>query len=615
MTPTPEQSPQAEPPTLKPCPACEAPLSAREMRERMQGSICVGCTVTPPTPATSGGVLFCSRSGKMLAPEDFLEGRAIRVGKRCFHLDSVRDARRRGLQSGTFACDCCGADIPARRLVRGKAKVVDKVVLCHKCYARDPDPAGNQRDPQRGASPEDNAEVDAPPQEHAAQTLPALPAATDAPDKREQAGAESEPTDYAVAPAASATAPQHGDADANADSHGDAVSHSHAASDSNADSDSEGDFAQLQTDPMGLEAQATVKSDEPIKDGPFAEPSKSAPSDKRTSKKRSSGRLASARRATGVVGKVSPRRLQIPSATRRPHLSPARRSATGTPASPRARHTASAAPTEEASAAAAPVTHPGHGVHASSHGSYLIVGSRETTAMLGVMVLLVLVLCGMLLAVFLSTQSDAPHAESTEAEATALLAVNERLDRLVQQYGSVNQRLDDLERRFGAGEAPPPQPGLDPFDERGANHGQWPQGFDESHDPRITNPEANHSDGHADEQGPQVPEEPAPANEPSEPDDGPVENPRIVALASSDPSTRLEAVLDVHRYALYEAVPQLIERVRDDGDDYVRAFAIKTLASFRATEARDVVEQAAATAEHPVVQSAAADALPKLARE
>jgi hypothetical protein len=143
MATSPRPDDRADRDALVSCPDCAAPLAPEEAARRIVGGHCSACHVEPPRPAPDE-VLFCAKTGRELSPEDFAEGRALRVRSRNFSMDYIRATRNAALQADKLVCDTCRAPIRAVDVREGRAIVVDKVLMCGRCAARFDDPAGNE---------------------------------------------------------------------------------------------------------------------------------------------------------------------------------------------------------------------------------------------------------------------------------------------------------------------------------------------------------------------------------------------------------------------------------------------------------------------------------------
>lgn len=576
-------------PSLTFCPTCFGPLSPEAARERLADGQCVGCHVEPP-PTAPGELLYCSRTGKELRPEDFSTNAAIRVGKRHFSLASLCDARQRGAQTGHFSCDSCGATLNALDFLSHDAQVIDKVILCPKCIRKNPDPAGNGRvrsnrtsaGGKRTAaeSSRERKALKAAKEKTASAASAAGTASGDPSSHRIPDTPLATPT--AGMPAAVGGAGDVGGADVGDDlealdfqpanpSAFPAVHDAGPTGGESADTDevaaailalSSSDDGDPST--VGATAAASFAGAGAGMNGPFAAESGASSVVAPPVKSRFAARLAGRPIGTGQA-------LRLPAKLK---------SVEPRPLEPRPAGPAELAP------------------------------DRDVRPLAGAMVMMVLILSALLLIVFM--QANVRSGDNPETIAR-LKQMDERFDRLYRDlarfellHEQVEQRLRQLDAQIrttddddslrpnhqptahqtgppttgGAASGAPTGPVIDPAAEGTA-------------DPATATPP-----------GPSSPVTPPTARDPDKPLDA-----RIVALSATTPAVRLNAVMDIHKGYVRDAIPHLLDRVASDTDPYVRAFAIKALAGFRAAQARELLHHIIEHESPSIVVDAARDAL------
>ncbi|MGE0432187.1 MAG: HEAT repeat domain-containing protein [Planctomycetota bacterium] len=586
-------------PTLVFCPGCQGPLAPEDARRRLVNGSCVACKVEPPDVGP-GEILYCSRTGKELEPQDFRTGRAIRVYRRCISLDAVREERVKQKESGEFGCDSCGARLTALDFLTGEARVIDKVVLCPRCRRKKPDPAGNGRTsthgPHASASPEGGQRGSG---------------------RKKAARSSQQPSESTSAAMAAARS---------RDPHG----HANEAGPPTQPMDvvgTESNFpvavvsAQSPSEAMigGATVAGVVKASlrgeySPSDSGVVAAPAAAAQAAPAAAHKPSNGTGG-----TGGIGGMGVHAHPVHTAhperaERLPEPDVVPESPAPSMPAPRMLSRAAARRGQphayaqsnggaaHAGAAAMPGS-AGRGTWHSPDGVTLeLATSRDLRWATGSMVLMVWLLCSVLLVVFLNYQTVNPVLAAKVqllAEAQERAREREAADRLL-----LESMRNDLARLLNA----PANPVAPPPD--WTNRSQPPPNV--SHNPGTNTPSGNAPASNAADPA-NVGDNPVPSNplpaDPTNPDALPDE-PMLQALKSDNPARRLEALLEINKLADRRPIPKVIDLAINDPDPYVRAVAIRLLAVFRVKEAGSALqEMASATGQPGIVGDAARQAL------
>ena len=579
-------------PTLIFCPTCQGPLSPDDARKRITNGACVGCKVEPPDVGP-GEILYCSRTGKELEPQDFRTGRAIRVYRRCVSLDAVREERIRQKETGEFGCDSCGARLTALDFLSGEARVVDKVVLCPRCRRKKPDPAGNGcaaiGGTPGGASGRKKKSVPSESTSAALQAAARARASCDQPPTQPIDAVGTESSFPAAVVAAQPPGSAEGPGSASPPTTNEIV----------------GSGDQLMIGGVGVAGM--VKS---AMRGPFPQ------SDSAVSAPQAAPAHAPPHAHAHAHAHHQPAQpesvmhdLPEPDVVHEPRM-----------VQPRAarRHGLAERGSNGAHAHAHPAS-AGRGTwHAPDGGVTIeLATSRDLRWATGAMVLMVLLLCGLLLVVFLNYQAADPVLIAR------LQDMSERLDRMQGEMAALRIRSDsqqrDLQRYTQNGAPISPNPGnrgIIPPDVSGpTSNGSGTIGGGDPPQGNTPNPDVNASPGN------QPPGNGATQLPPSNPLEGdpttantppPTDDPTLLALKSPDSTRRMEALLDVNRNYDRRAIPWVLDMALTDADSYVRALAIRVLGAFRVKEAGEALQELVsrpATGTPPIVTDAARQAL------